>query len=156
MKEWIAVLRAADAAARWHVHQRRKGAAVGRRQSVQLIGVTGQLGEDHIEIETGIGIAGGGLLGGGRTKERPVLGQHHLEGGTHEGGDIAAVGCVLDGRPGRRLRTAGEYRPLNTLSKSSPPRRERTQRPGRVLHGVAGRVEAALVAGLGDHERRPA
>ena len=25
--EWIAVLRAADAAARWHVHQRRKGAA---------------------------------------------------------------------------------------------------------------------------------
>ena len=27
MKEWVAVLRAADAAARWHVHQRRKGAA---------------------------------------------------------------------------------------------------------------------------------
>jgi (p)ppGpp synthase/HD superfamily hydrolase len=27
MKEWTAVLRAADAAARWHVHQRRKGAA---------------------------------------------------------------------------------------------------------------------------------
>jgi (p)ppGpp synthase/HD superfamily hydrolase len=27
MNEWIAVLRAADAAARWHVHQRRKGAA---------------------------------------------------------------------------------------------------------------------------------
>ncbi|WFU44126.1 N-formylglutamate amidohydrolase [Bradyrhizobium sp. CB82] len=27
MEEWIAVLRAADAAARWHVHQRRKGAA---------------------------------------------------------------------------------------------------------------------------------
>ena len=26
-KDWIAVLRAADAAARWHVHQRRKGAA---------------------------------------------------------------------------------------------------------------------------------
>jgi GTP diphosphokinase / guanosine-3',5'-bis(diphosphate) 3'-diphosphatase len=26
-KEWITVLRAADAAARWHVHQRRKGAA---------------------------------------------------------------------------------------------------------------------------------
>jgi GTP diphosphokinase / guanosine-3',5'-bis(diphosphate) 3'-diphosphatase len=26
-KEWIAVLRAADSAARWHVHQRRKGAA---------------------------------------------------------------------------------------------------------------------------------
>ena len=26
MKEWIVVLRAADAAARWHVHQRRKGA----------------------------------------------------------------------------------------------------------------------------------
>ena len=26
-KEWIGVLRAADAAARWHVHQRRKGAA---------------------------------------------------------------------------------------------------------------------------------
>jgi (p)ppGpp synthase/HD superfamily hydrolase len=25
MKEWIAVLRAADMAARWHVHQRRKG-----------------------------------------------------------------------------------------------------------------------------------
>jgi (p)ppGpp synthase/HD superfamily hydrolase len=25
--EWVAVLRAADAAARWHVHQRRKGAA---------------------------------------------------------------------------------------------------------------------------------
>src|SRR5437667_3891058 len=25
--EWIAVLRAADAAARWHVHQRRKGTA---------------------------------------------------------------------------------------------------------------------------------
>lgn len=27
MKEWVAVLRAADAAARWHVHQRRKGSA---------------------------------------------------------------------------------------------------------------------------------
>jgi len=27
MKEWVTVLRAADAAARWHVHQRRKGAA---------------------------------------------------------------------------------------------------------------------------------
>jgi guanosine-3',5'-bis(diphosphate) 3'-pyrophosphohydrolase len=27
MKEWIAVLRAADTAARWHVHQRRKGTA---------------------------------------------------------------------------------------------------------------------------------
>src|ERR1017187_2217019 len=27
MKEWIKVLRAADAAARWHVHQRRKGSA---------------------------------------------------------------------------------------------------------------------------------
>jgi (p)ppGpp synthase/HD superfamily hydrolase len=27
MKEWIAVLRAADMAARWHVHQRRKGLA---------------------------------------------------------------------------------------------------------------------------------
>jgi (p)ppGpp synthase/HD superfamily hydrolase len=27
MKEWITVLRAADAAARWHVHQRRKGSA---------------------------------------------------------------------------------------------------------------------------------
>jgi guanosine-3',5'-bis(diphosphate) 3'-pyrophosphohydrolase len=27
MKEWVAVLRAADAAARWHVHQRRKGVA---------------------------------------------------------------------------------------------------------------------------------
>jgi (p)ppGpp synthase/HD superfamily hydrolase len=27
MKEWIAVLRAADMAARWHVHQRRKGVA---------------------------------------------------------------------------------------------------------------------------------
>src|SRR3989454_3275020 len=27
MKEWIAVLKAADAAARWHVHQRRKGVA---------------------------------------------------------------------------------------------------------------------------------
>lgn len=26
-KQWVAVLRAADAAARWHVHQRRKGAA---------------------------------------------------------------------------------------------------------------------------------
>jgi (p)ppGpp synthase/HD superfamily hydrolase len=26
-KEWIAVLRAADSAARWHVHQRRKRAA---------------------------------------------------------------------------------------------------------------------------------
>jgi (p)ppGpp synthase/HD superfamily hydrolase len=26
-QEWIAVLRAADAAARWHVHQRRKGTA---------------------------------------------------------------------------------------------------------------------------------
>src|SRR5436189_2605420 len=26
-REWIAVLRAADAAARWHVHQHRKGAA---------------------------------------------------------------------------------------------------------------------------------
>jgi len=27
MKEWVSVLRAADAAARWHAHQRRKGAA---------------------------------------------------------------------------------------------------------------------------------
>jgi len=27
LKEWIAVLKAADAAARWHVHQRRKGVA---------------------------------------------------------------------------------------------------------------------------------
>src|SRR5438309_7140236 len=27
MKEWVAVLRAADIAARWHVHQRRKGIA---------------------------------------------------------------------------------------------------------------------------------
>src|SRR5262249_21296225 len=27
MKEWVAVLRAADAAARWHVHQKRKGIA---------------------------------------------------------------------------------------------------------------------------------
>ena len=27
MKEWVTVLRAADAAARWHVHQRRKGSA---------------------------------------------------------------------------------------------------------------------------------
>ena len=27
MKEWVTVLRAADAAARWHVHQRRKGTA---------------------------------------------------------------------------------------------------------------------------------
>src|ERR1700675_3467913 len=27
MREWIAVLRAADTAARWHVHQRRKGIA---------------------------------------------------------------------------------------------------------------------------------
>jgi (p)ppGpp synthase/HD superfamily hydrolase len=27
MNEWISVLRAADTAARWHVHQRRKGAA---------------------------------------------------------------------------------------------------------------------------------
>jgi guanosine-3',5'-bis(diphosphate) 3'-pyrophosphohydrolase len=27
MKSWITVLKAADAAARWHVHQRRKGAA---------------------------------------------------------------------------------------------------------------------------------
>jgi (p)ppGpp synthase/HD superfamily hydrolase len=27
MKEWIAVLKAADVAARWHVHQKRKGAA---------------------------------------------------------------------------------------------------------------------------------
>jgi guanosine-3',5'-bis(diphosphate) 3'-pyrophosphohydrolase len=27
MKEWIAVLKAADAAARWHVHQRQKGSA---------------------------------------------------------------------------------------------------------------------------------
>jgi (p)ppGpp synthase/HD superfamily hydrolase len=27
MKEWVAVLKAADAAARWHVHQRRKGTA---------------------------------------------------------------------------------------------------------------------------------
>jgi (p)ppGpp synthase/HD superfamily hydrolase len=26
MKQWLSVLRAADAAARWHVHQRRKGA----------------------------------------------------------------------------------------------------------------------------------
>jgi (p)ppGpp synthase/HD superfamily hydrolase len=27
MKDWVTVLKAADAAARWHVHQRRKGAA---------------------------------------------------------------------------------------------------------------------------------
>jgi GTP diphosphokinase / guanosine-3',5'-bis(diphosphate) 3'-diphosphatase len=27
MKEWLEVLKAADAAARWHVHQRRKGPA---------------------------------------------------------------------------------------------------------------------------------
>jgi (p)ppGpp synthase/HD superfamily hydrolase len=27
MTEWITVLKAADAAARWHVHQKRKGAA---------------------------------------------------------------------------------------------------------------------------------
>jgi (p)ppGpp synthase/HD superfamily hydrolase len=27
MKDWIAVLKAADAAARWHTHQRRKGTA---------------------------------------------------------------------------------------------------------------------------------
>src|SRR6188472_2116031 len=27
MKQWVAVLRAADATARWHVHQRRKGSA---------------------------------------------------------------------------------------------------------------------------------
>src|SRR5258708_30666212 len=27
MREWLKVLKAADAAARWHVHQRRKGAA---------------------------------------------------------------------------------------------------------------------------------
>ncbi len=27
MKEWITVLKAADAAVRWHVHQKRKGAA---------------------------------------------------------------------------------------------------------------------------------
>src|SRR6476469_11247519 len=27
MREWVTVLRAADAAARWHVHQRRKGPA---------------------------------------------------------------------------------------------------------------------------------
>src|SRR4051794_38974787 len=27
MKEWLLVLKAADAAARWHVHQRRKGSA---------------------------------------------------------------------------------------------------------------------------------
>ncbi len=27
MKEWVTVLRAADAAARWHVHHRRKGPA---------------------------------------------------------------------------------------------------------------------------------
>ena len=28
LQEWLKVLRAADAAARWHVHQRRKGIAV--------------------------------------------------------------------------------------------------------------------------------
>lgn len=27
MREWVTVLKAADAAARWHVHQRRKGVA---------------------------------------------------------------------------------------------------------------------------------
>jgi (p)ppGpp synthase/HD superfamily hydrolase len=27
MKEWVSVLKATDAAARWHVHQRRKGSA---------------------------------------------------------------------------------------------------------------------------------
>jgi hypothetical protein len=32
MKEWITVLKAADAAARWDVHQRRKGAAIGGLQ----------------------------------------------------------------------------------------------------------------------------
>jgi hypothetical protein len=34
MREWIAVLKAADAAGRWHTHQRRKGAAFLRRDSV--------------------------------------------------------------------------------------------------------------------------
>jgi len=28
MKEWVTVLRAADAAARWHVHQGRKGSSL--------------------------------------------------------------------------------------------------------------------------------
>jgi len=31
MKEWVTVLRAADAAARWHVHQGRKGSSLGQR-----------------------------------------------------------------------------------------------------------------------------
>jgi hypothetical protein len=33
MKEWIAVLKAADAAAYWQVHQRRKGLAEDRLAS---------------------------------------------------------------------------------------------------------------------------
>jgi hypothetical protein len=40
MKDWVTVLKAADAAARWHVHQRRKGAAKepgGRRREVEVM-----------------------------------------------------------------------------------------------------------------------
>jgi hypothetical protein len=37
MKEWITVLKAADAAARWHVHQRRKGAAKGGAPSILIV-----------------------------------------------------------------------------------------------------------------------
>jgi len=35
MKEWVTVLRAADAAARWHVHQRRMGSAARHRRKTR-------------------------------------------------------------------------------------------------------------------------
>jgi (p)ppGpp synthase/HD superfamily hydrolase len=54
-KEWIAVLRAADAAARWHVHQRRKGIAeepyVNHLLEVAMLVATATHGNDpHLVI----------------------------------------------------------------------------------------------------------
>lgn len=49
-KEWISVLRAADAAARWHVHQRRKGAAeepyINHLLEVAMLAAEATHGED--------------------------------------------------------------------------------------------------------------
>jgi guanosine-3',5'-bis(diphosphate) 3'-pyrophosphohydrolase len=55
MKEWITVLKAADAAARWHVHQRRKGAAaepyINHLLEVAALVVEATEGKDHDAIE---------------------------------------------------------------------------------------------------------
>lgn len=51
MKDWIMVLKAADAAARWHVHQRRKGAAkepyINHLLEVATLVAEATDGEDH-------------------------------------------------------------------------------------------------------------